>query len=39
MKTGELIRRYRKMRRMTQADLADACGLSDSSLESTRSSD
>lgn len=32
MKTGELIRRYRKMRKMTQADLADACGLSDSAI-------
>ena len=32
MKTGELIRRYRKMRKMTQADLAEACGLSDSTI-------
>lgn len=32
MKTGELIRRYRKMRKMTQADLAEACGLSDSAV-------
>ena len=32
MKTGELIRRYRKMRTMTQADLAEACGLSDSAI-------
>lgn len=32
MKTGELIRRYRKMRKMTQADLANACGLSDSAI-------
>lgn len=32
MKTGELIRKYRKMRKMTQAELADACGLSDSAI-------
>lgn len=32
MKTGELIRRYRKMRKMTQVDLAEACGLSDSAI-------
>lgn len=32
MKTGELIRRYRKMRKMTQAGLAEACGLSDSAI-------
>lgn len=32
MRTGELIRRYRKMRKMTQADLAEACGLSDSAI-------
>lgn len=32
MRTGELIRKYRKMRRMTQAQLADACGMSDSAV-------
>lgn len=32
MRTGELIRKYRKMRRMTQAQLAAACGMSDSAV-------
>lgn len=32
MKTGELIRKYRKMRGMTQAELAELCGLSDSGI-------
>lgn len=32
MTTGELIRKYRKMRGMTQAGLAAACGLSDSAV-------
>ena len=32
MKTGELIRKYRKMRGMTQMELARDCGLSDSAV-------
>lgn len=32
MKTGELIRKYRKMRGMTQMELARECGLSDSAV-------
>lgn len=32
MKTGELIRKYRKMRGMTQTELAELCGLSDSGI-------
>ncbi len=32
MKTGELIRKYRKARGMTQAQLAEACGLTDSAI-------
>lgn len=32
MTTGELIRRYRKMRKMTQAQLAEACGQTDSAI-------
>lgn len=32
MKTGELIRKYRKMRGMTQAELAELFGLSDSGI-------
>lgn len=32
MKTGELVRKYRKMRGMTQAQLAERCGLSDSAI-------
>lgn len=32
MKTGELIRKYRKMRGMTQTGLAERCGLSDSAI-------
>ena len=32
MKTGELIRKYRRMRGMTQMDLARECGLSDSAV-------
>ena len=32
MRTGELIRKYRKMRRMTQAQLATACDMSDSAV-------
>ena len=32
MKTGQLIKRYRKMRGMTQAQLAEACGQTDSAI-------
>ena len=32
MKTGELIRKYRKAKGLTQAELADACGLTDSAI-------
>lgn len=32
MKTGELIRKYRKVKGLTQAELADACGLTDSAI-------
>ena len=32
MHSGELIRKYRKMRGMTQAQLAAACGMSDSAI-------
>ena len=32
MKTGELIRKYRKMRGMTQMELSRECGLSDSAV-------
>lgn len=32
MTTGGLIRRYRKMRKMTQAQLAQACGQTDSAI-------
>ena len=32
MKTGELIRKYRRMRGMTQMGLARECGLSDSAV-------
>lgn len=32
MKTGELIRKYRKMRGVTQMELARECGLSDSAI-------
>lgn len=32
MKVGELIRKYRRMRGMTQAELAEACGLTDSAI-------
>ena len=32
MKTGQLIRKYRKMRGMTQMELAERCGLSDSAI-------
>lgn len=32
MHAGELIRKYRKMRGMTQAQLAAACGMSDSAI-------
>lgn len=32
MTTGELIRRYRKMRKLTQAQLAEACGQTDSAI-------
>nr|WP_283171766.1 helix-turn-helix transcriptional regulator [Curtanaerobium respiraculi] len=32
MKTGELIKKYRKMRRMTQRQLAAACGQTDSAI-------
>lgn len=32
MKVGELIRKYRRMRGMTQAGLAEACGLTDSAI-------
>lgn len=32
MKTGELIKKYRKMRKMTQKQLAAACGQTDSAI-------
>lgn len=32
MKTGELIRKYRKAKGMTQAQLAEACRLTDSAI-------
>lgn len=32
MKTGQLIKRYRKMRGMTQAQLAEECGQTDSAI-------
>lgn len=32
MKTGELIKKYRKLRRMTQKQLAAACGQTDSAI-------
>lgn len=32
METGQLIRKYRKMRGMTQMGLAERCGLSDSAI-------
>lgn len=32
MKTGELIRKYRRARGMTQVQLAEACGLTDSAI-------
>ena len=32
MGTGELIRKYRKMRGLTQSDLAEKCGLTDSAI-------
>lgn len=32
MKTGELIKKYRKLRRMTQRQLAAACGQTDSAI-------
>ena len=32
LKTGELIKKYRKMRRMTQRQLAAACGQTDSAI-------
>ena len=32
MRTGELIRKYRKAKGMTQAELAEACGLTDSAI-------
>ena len=32
MGTGELIRKYRKMRGLTQSELAEKCGLTDSAI-------
>lgn len=32
MKTGELIKKYRKLRKMTQKQLATACGQTDSAI-------
>lgn len=32
MRTGELIRKYRKMRGLTQTELAEKCGLTDSAI-------
>lgn len=32
MNTGQLIKRYRKMRKLTQVQLAEACGLTDSAI-------
>lgn len=32
MSTGQLIKRYRKMRKLTQVQLAEACGLTDSAI-------
>lgn len=32
MRSGELIRKYRKAKGLTQAELADACGLTDSAI-------
>lgn len=32
MKTGELIRKYRKSKGLTQAQLAEACGMTDSAI-------
>lgn len=32
MKTGELIKKYRKLRKMTQKQLAGACGQTDSAI-------
>ena len=32
MKTGELIKKYRKLRKMTQKQLASACGQTDSAI-------
>lgn len=32
MKVGELVRKYRRMRGMTQMELAERCGLSDSAI-------
>lgn len=32
MNTGRLIKRYRKMRKLTQVQLAEACGLTDSAI-------
>lgn len=32
MRTGELIRKYRKAKGLTQAELAEACGLTDSAI-------
>lgn len=32
MNTGQLIKRYRRMRNLTQVQLAEACGLTDSAI-------
>ena len=32
MGTGELIRKYHKMQGLTQSELAEKCGLTDSSI-------